>query len=101
MYYAQKQFLVTAKRVEKDGWLTTEIGEVPVKKGEIILTDHNGNSFTTKDEFFKEDYVSVKLTEKEIDIEAMAKGYQDMGEINLEEANAAKNTYNDGMGINK
>lgn len=101
MHYAQKQFIVTAKVAKEDGWLTTENGEFEVKKGELILTDYQGNSFTTTEFFFKEDYVPVKLTKAEIDIEAMAKGYEEMGEINLEEANAAKNTYEDGMEIYK
>lgn len=101
MYYAHKQFLVTARMVEEDEWLSTDNGEFLVKKGNIILTDYNGNSFPTTPEFFKIDYVPVKLVNKKINVEEMAKGYQEMSEINLEEANAAKDTYNDGMELYK
>lgn len=39
--------------------------------------------------------------ELKIDKEAMANGYVEMGEINLEEAEAASYTYDDGMDLYK
>lgn len=99
MYYAQKQFLVTARFVNEDEWLSTDYGEYLIKKGNIILTDYYGNSFPTTPFFFKEDYIPVSLVKREIDIEKMARGYIEMSKLSQEEdgdyINRLKNKINE------
>lgn len=53
----------------------------------------NGYTFIISREILKKYYKPVK----KIDRDEMAKAYQEMGLINLEEANASVHTYEDGM----
>src|SRR5690554_5475282 len=91
--YAHRKFLVNVNRAEEDGVLTSQFVDVDVKKGELFITDQSGNVETMSDEFFEKNYVPVLR----VDELAMAKGYMEMGDINLEEANASVHTYNDGL----
>ncbi len=92
--YADKRFLVSINRAEEDGILHTQYGvSVPVKRGEIVVHHQSGNDVVLTEDQFNKYYIPVR---KQI-YERMAKGYQEMGEINLEEANASVHTYNDGL----
>jgi len=60
MQYAHRGFVVSMNRAEEDGTLLTFNGEIPVKKGSIILTDLEGNSTTISDTRFSQLYVPVE-----------------------------------------
>ena len=91
--YADKRFLIHVNRAEKDGTLISQFAEIPIKQGELFATDQYGNSFLLPENRFDDRYVPVI----KIDKAAMARGYQEMSKINLEEANASVHTYNDGL----
>ncbi len=65
MKYAHRKFLVTVNRVEENGVLNTITGDIPVSKGEIVLTDIDGNSFPLTEQRFKDYYVPVEQIEEE------------------------------------
>lgn len=60
MQYAHRNFLITVNRAEEDGTLLTMTGEIPIKKGELIGCDLEGNSFPIPDTRFNEYYVPVQ-----------------------------------------
>ena len=101
--YANKSFLCSLDVAKEDGLIDTYWGSLPVKKGELLLTDQNSNTFPVTEQKFKDSYVPVK---KENTIRAsqlspfeeqMIKGYIEMGKINKEEAEAGSYTYTDGL----
>lgn len=62
--------------------------------GEYLLKDQLGEYTVLTKDYFEELYQPVK---KVIDKEKMARGYMEMAEINLEEANAGMYTYGEGF----
>lgn len=59
--YAHRNFLVTMNRAEEDGKLLVMSGEeIPVMKGEYILTDQDGNSYPLTETRFKDYYIPVE-----------------------------------------
>lgn len=82
MYFAHKDFLFSIMVKTQDGY---------------IVEKEDGYTFQIPKDIFKKYYKPVK----KIDKEQMAKAYQEMAEINLEEANASIHTYNDGMDFYK
>lgn len=90
---ANKRFLITeVRKADKNETLVTFAGDIPVQKGEYILKDARGEEFPATEKYIKDNYVKIK-----VDVEKMKLGYEEMAEINLEEANAAIHTYNDGL----
>lgn len=80
--YAHKSFLCDIEIAEQDGYILTEIEEIPVKKGEIVLTDLNGKSMIVTESMFEDNYVEVEYYNKEkestFDQDAIANGYATM-----------------------
>lgn len=62
-------------------------------EGGYVAEKEDGYTFKVPKDVLKKYYKPVK----KIDKEEMAKAYQEMGLINLEEANASVHTYEDGM----
>lgn len=95
--YAHRKYVVTINRAEEDGKLLTQFSEYPIRKNELYAVDSFGCAFPIEEENFKKNYVPVKV----IDKDKMARGYELMAEINLEESNAGVHTYEDGMSLFK
>ena len=92
--YAHKKFLVDAVQLTEKVIKNGESGEIIGLPGEYLLKDQLGEYTVLTKEYFEEQYQPVK---KVIDIEQMARGYMEMAEINLEEANAGIYTYGEGF----
>lgn len=60
MYYVHANSLHTVSRIEEDGTLETINGGIPVKVGELKITDEFGNSDVISETRFKEYYVPVE-----------------------------------------
>ena len=78
MYFAHKDFLFSV------------VGKY---EGGYVAEKEDGYIFKIPKDALKKYYRPVKKLNKE----EMAKAYQEMGLINLEEANASVHTYKDGM----
>lgn len=78
MHFAHRDFLLSIVGKISEGY---------------VAEKENGYTFIIPREILKKYYKPVK----KIDREEMAKAYQEMGLINLEEANASVHTYEDGM----
>jgi hypothetical protein len=81
MYYASKRFLVQVERPEQEGEIITQYGSIPVKPTDIVATDEFGIQFVMTDQYFSDNYVPVEKVKKDIDIDAMANAYAQMGEL--------------------
>ena len=97
MYYAHKKFYGHVTKVEGRGVLETVNGSIPVFPGEMIFTNRYGQQEVITEHSLKKDYEAVEP----MTIEEIAKGYIEMGEINLEEANEGVHTYLEGMWTDK
>lgn len=109
--YAHKGFTATINKMDEDFKLETISGTRYGFAGEYVATDLNGNQFIVSQEELEKYYVPVQKASQQqtkqlspfeeqhrkLMYENMAKGYQEMGDINLEEANASVHTYNDGL----
>jgi hypothetical protein len=82
VYFAHKDFIFSIVGKCEDGY---------------IAEKEDGYMFKIPKDALKKYYKPVKKLNKE----EMAKAYQEMGLINLEEANASVHTYNDGMDFYK
>ena len=78
MHFAHKDFLFSIAGKCEEGY---------------IAKKEDGYTIVISREILKKYYRPVK----KIDRDEMAKAYQEMGLINLEEANASVHTYEDGM----
>jgi hypothetical protein len=78
VYFAHKDFLFSI------------VGKC---EGGYVAEKEDGYTFKIPKDALKKYYKPVKKLNKE----EMVKAYQEMGLINLEEANASVHTYNDGM----
>lgn len=92
--YAHKKFLVDAVKLTEKVIKYNENGAVIGLPGEYLLKDQLGEYTVLTKDYFEELYQPVK---KVIDKEQMARGYMEMAEINLEEANAGVHTYGEGF----
>jgi hypothetical protein len=85
MYYVHKKSIVTAQRIEKDGLIPTQIGEVLALEDQIALTDRYGNTDIVSEEWLNDNYIQLKKERKakkpKFNIEDMANGYLEMGEL--------------------
>lgn len=67
MLYANKKFLVHVNRALSDGMLHTRFGDsVPVKAGEIICHDQEGNGFVITQQRFDELYIPVEKVQRKV-----------------------------------
>lgn len=96
MLYAHKKHLVSAERLKERTELHTIDSMQIGLPGEYLLTDQKGNKQIASEEHFESMWEPVAKVESDM-AEAMKRGYIEMAEINLEEANAAVHTYNDGL----
>lgn len=80
MYFAHKDFLFSV------------VGKY---EGGYVAEKEDGYKFKIPKDVIKKYYRPVKNLNKD----EMAKAYQEMGLINLEEANVSVHTYRDGMGF--
>lgn len=92
--YAHKKFLVDAVQLTEKVTKYNANGKVIGLPGEYLLKDQLGEYTVLTKDYFEEYYQPVK---KFIDKEQMARGYMEMAEINLEEANAGVYTYGEGF----
>ncbi|MGM7720681.1 hypothetical protein [Metabacillus sp. Hm71] len=92
--YANRKFVVEAVEVKTKGVAVGQFADVYYEPGEILMKDLNGQPFVVTKGHFEQNYIPVEVEDKYAD---MAKGYMEMGDINLEEANAGVHTYNDGL----
>lgn len=99
MLYAHKRYTVSVVELQEDVILETFGGSQFGSKGDYLATDQCGNKFIIEREIYFRDYVEVE--KPKIDKLALARGYIEMGAINLEEAEAGKYTYNEGWGSGK
>lgn len=83
MQYAHRNFLITVNRAEKDGTLLTMVGEVPIKKGELVGCDLEGNSFVLPDSRFETLYVPVQRVKEKKKMSVFEEMYaQQIAEFN-------------------
>jgi hypothetical protein len=64
MYYVHMGDLLSVNRVEEDGTLLTQSSEVPVKTGDIIITNEFGNSSVVPEDTFYKFYKPVRKVRK-------------------------------------
>lgn len=96
--YVNKKFVFRAREVKEKCKAVSQYGEMSMFPGEICLTDLYGNEMPETKELFDEHYIPLNVDEEKLSLyEKMARGYQEMGDINLEEAEAGKHTYSDGL----
>ena len=83
MQYAHRNFLITVNRAEEDGTLLTMAGEIPIKKGELVGCDLEGNSFVLPDSRFETLYVPVQRVKEKKKMSAFEEMYaQQIAEFN-------------------
>ena len=98
MLYAHKKHLVSVVMLMEEVKLITFGGPQFGNPGDYLVTDQVGNKSIVPANEFKAEWEAVK----KIDLkEYMKQGYEDMGDINLEEAEAGKHTYTEGLFTNK
>lgn len=87
MKYTHRKFLVTVNRVEENGVLNTISGDIPVSKGEVVLTDDYGDSIAITEKRFNEYYVPVEQIKEETKVGKdfsdadWANAYADMADV--------------------
>lgn len=90
MRYAHRKFLVTRNVVEEDGVVETLAGSIPVKRGEILLTNEFGDVDIATEEYFNRYYVPVekakeKKPEKKLspfEEQYFLNAYEEMSKLN-------------------
>ncbi|MCY8034150.1 antitoxin endoai [Bacillus sonorensis] len=85
--YVKKDHLVSIEQAKNNTVIHTEGVSVPVRRGEYIATNPYGEQYVVP-ESYRNKYVEVNQFKDASFYESMAKGYQEMAAINLEEANA-------------
>ena len=98
MLYAHKKHLVSVVRLTDVVELYTFGGLQIGYPDDYMVIDQNGNKSIVPANEFKTEWEAVK----KIDLkEYMKQGYEEMGDINLEEAEAGNHTYTEGLFTNK
>lgn len=92
MHFAHKKYLVRFEEMQEDGVLHNQFGSISFLKGDKVAVNYYGNRFVVSKGQDEKYYVPVK-----IDKEVMSKGYEEMGDINIEEAEAGVHTLSDGL----
>lgn len=91
MPFCNKRYILkSVLQMDEDFTIETMWGTDFGFAGDYICTRLDNSQMIISQKEYEEDYVNVTL------YESMAKGYEEMGKINLEEAEAGKHTYNDG-----
>lgn len=84
-YIAHKSFVGQVEKVEKDGVIFMFGEEIPVNKGELVFKNLKGEQQLITKKQLDNDFVGVKIAERpKINLNEMAKGYIEMGDINLD-----------------
>ena len=90
MLVSRRFTIVNVEEAKEDTEIYTFYGLDIAKKGELVVRYADGHKESHTKQYLAENYVHVDKLK-------MALGYEAMGEINLEEANAGVHTYQDGM----
>ncbi|MFT0803324.1 antitoxin endoai [Bacillus swezeyi] len=85
--YVKKDHLVSIEKAKSNTIIHTQGVSVPVRRGEYIATNPYGEQYVVP-KSYRNKYIEVDQSKDASLYESMAKGYQEMAAINLEEANA-------------
>lgn len=84
-YIAHKSFVGQVEKAEEDGVIFMFGEEIPVNKGELVFKNLKGEQQLITNKQLDNDFVGVKIVERpKINLNEMAKGYIEMGDINLD-----------------
>ncbi|NMV98071.1 hypothetical protein [Bacillus velezensis] len=93
--YVKKKNIITFTIATENTHIHLADGQsFPVLEGDIIGTDQQGNQFVELEKNL-DDYVPVAEKKRSTIYESMAKGYMEMGDINLEISEAFHHTENE------
>lgn len=98
MQYAHRNFLIHVNRAEEDGTLLTMVGEIPVKKGELVGVDLEGNSFVLPESRFNSMYVPVQRV-KEKPVKKQLSPFEELYAQQIAEFNGTLKQYESDLHI--